>query len=182
MRDGGSVMRSIARLVRASQVLRTLLVSILVLIGLAIIVGLTTLAQLGGYKSETARLRSDLSAAHERLGRLEQNIAQLTLRSFEASPTRQPQLPIAPNPVTLNAEEIALVRNFIKLAPGAPAAPPTINLGDVIAEARLLPIPEPIVDKVPRLRGARFTTDRNQAIIIVRSGSNRAEAILLPTD
>ena len=42
-----------------------------------------------------------------------------------------------------------------------------------------MPLPEVISEKVPKLRGARFTTDRNQAIVIVGS-RNRAEAIIGP--
>ncbi len=41
-------------------------------------------------------------------------------------------------------------------------------------------MPDTIVDKVPKLRGARFAIDKNQAIVIVGGGSNRVDAILAP--
>ena len=72
-------------------------------------------------------------------------------------------------PLSLTQEEASLVRNFIKLPPAA------IGIGDLVPEARLMPLPEVISEKVPKLRGARFTTDRNQAIVIV-GNKNRAEA------
>ena len=57
--------------------------------------------------------------------------------------------------------------------------PDSIGIGDLVPEARVMPLPEVISEKVPKLRGARFTTDRNQAIVIVGS-RNRAEAIIGP--
>jgi len=82
-------------------------------------------------------------------------------------------------PLNLTTEEIAVVHNFIKLPPPAPGAVPAIAIGDLVPEARLMPLPELIAEKVPKLRGARFTTDRNQAIVIIGPG-NRAQVIVGP--
>jgi len=66
------------------------------------------------------------------------------------------------------------------MAPAPPDALPTISVGDVLPSAGLLPIPKPISDKVPALLDAKFTTDKNNAIIIVRADNNRVDLVILP--
>jgi hypothetical protein len=61
-------------------------------------------------------------------------------------------------------------------AAGTPA--PAINVGDVLSGGTT-PLPSPLMEKIPKLLGARFTT-RNGSIVIVRRDSRRADAILPP--
>jgi hypothetical protein len=49
------------------------------------------------------------------------------------------------------------------------AAAPAINVGHPV-EGAMIPLPSPLVEKLPKLRGAKFTT-RNGSIIIVRTDS-----------
>ena len=76
----------------------------------------------------------------------------------------------------LSREEIQLIRDYIKPAPGAGSAIEPIKVGDpVIGET--IPFPSPITEKVRKLLGARFTI-RNGVIVITRNGSNRADAVI----
>ena len=43
----------------------------------------------------------------------------------------------------------------------------------------MIPLPSPLVDKVPKLLGGKFTI-RNGAIIIVKRDSGQADAVLAP--
>ena len=51
-------------------------------------------------------------------------------------------------------------------------------LGDIVGAATI-PLPSPLMEKIPKLLGARFTT-RNGSIIIVRRDSRQADAVLGP--
>ena len=83
-------------------------------------------------------------------------------------------------PLDLSSAELHLLREYIKVPPAPAGATATIALGAGVDEQRLLPLPAPIGDKAPALIGARFTTDRNGAIIIVRRGSSRVNAVVSP--
>jgi cell division protein FtsB len=167
-------------LFRASRMLKFLFLLLLVTLGIATAVGLSTLAQLAAGKGEVAKLRAEISAMKERVSRLEKGVAQ-----FSASNPSNPKIinaqsvPPATTALSLTNDEVSLIRYFIKLPPPPPGATPSIAIGDLLPEARLMPLPESISEKLPKLRGARFTTDRNQAIVIVDS-KNRAEAIVGP--
>jgi hypothetical protein len=72
----------------------------------------------------------------------------------------------------LTQPEIDIVREYIKALPSS-GAPPTIGLGMSVTSQALIPLPSEFVDKVPKLSGGRFKTDRNGAIAIVLGRSNR---------
>jgi hypothetical protein len=80
--------------------------------------------------------------------------------------------------LTLSREEVELIRNYIKSAPSADIAAPTINVGDTVSGATI-PLPSQLADKIPKLLGARFTT-RNGTIIIIRRNSHQADAVVAP--
>jgi hypothetical protein len=85
----------------------------------------------------------------------------------------------AASTLNLSADEIRMVREFIKPAPLAgPATAPSVNVGDSVTEATI-PIPSPLTDKVPKLLGARFSI-RSGAIIIVKRDSRQVDAVLAP--
>jgi hypothetical protein len=73
--------------------------------------------------------------------------------------------------VTLTAEEIEIVRNYIKVPPPAGSAPPKFAIGAAVDDSRLTPLPPQITEKIPSLAGAKFTTDRNGAIVIGYGGT-----------
>jgi hypothetical protein len=80
----------------------------------------------------------------------------------------------------LSYNDAQLLRSYIKVPPSPRGTPPTIRPGALVPDAVLLPVPPQISEKIPILQGARFTTDRNGAIILVREGSRRADAVIAP--
>jgi hypothetical protein len=44
----------------------------------------------------------------------------------------------------------------------------------------MAPVPESLVGRIPKLRGARFLVDDSGAIVIVGDGSNRADVVVDP--
>jgi hypothetical protein len=81
---------------------------------------------------------------------------------------------------TLTQDEVKLIRDFIKVPPSLPGAAQNIKVGDLVPNIALVPLPEPIMKKASKLLGARFTVDRNGAIIVVAPGNNRAEVVISP--
>jgi hypothetical protein len=85
----------------------------------------------------------------------------------------------AASALNLSPDEIRAIREYIKPAPIAgQAISPSINVGDHITETTI-PVPSPLIDKVPKLLGARFTI-RNGAIILIKRDSYQADAVLPP--
>ena len=80
--------------------------------------------------------------------------------------------------LNLSLEEIQLIREFIKLSPAGGMSAPAIKVGDPVGVATI-PLPSPLMEKVPKLLGGRFTT-QNGSIIILRRDSGRADAVLPP--
>jgi hypothetical protein len=68
-----------------------------------------------------------------------------------------------------------LLRRF---GPAAGTAAPAINVGDIVGIATI-PLPSQLMEKIPKLLGARFTT-RNGSIIIAKRDSRQADAVLAP--
>jgi len=81
-------------------------------------------------------------------------------------------------PLILSSNETQLIREYIKPAPSTGAPAPEIRVGDPV-NGGTIPLPSPLIEKVPKLLGARFTT-RNGSIVIVGRDSHRADAVLGP--
>ena len=174
-----NVAQDIAWIFRANRTLKILLSTILVMLAVATAIGGTMLAQMTAGKTEIARLRGDVAALSERLSRIEKGTVQLGTAPPVPDRAATRSSPTAPVALSLTFDEMSVVRTVIRLPPPPAGATPSIAIGDAVPEPRLMPMPEAIVDKLPKLRGTRFTTDRNQAIVIVGRG-NRAEAIIGP--
>ena len=129
------------------------------------------LVQLKSLKTETATLHRELGSLKERFAVLEQAGAEKNKARVEPN-TDQGAL-------NLSREEIQLIRDFIKPSPAAGPPAPAINVGDPIGVATI-PLPSPLMEKVPKLLGGRFTT-RNGSIIILRRDSRQADAVLPPS-
>jgi hypothetical protein len=128
------------------------------------------LVQLKSLKTETATLHRELGSLKERFARLEQ-AADKNKAGVEPS-TDQGAL-------NLSREEIQLIRDFIKPSPAGGTPAPAINVGDPVGVATI-PLPSPLMEKVPKLLGGRFTT-RSGSIIILRRDSRQADAVLPPS-
>ena len=137
--------------------------------------------QVRSVRSELAALQRELLPLKERLAKLEQ--AERSKQPLDRPSSLKERLagverPAQPprEPLVLSREEIQIVRDFIKPAPTPGSPVPSIGVGDPVA-GPTIPVPPVVVEKVPKLIGARFTI-ANGAIILVRSGSRNADAVL----
>lgn len=139
------------------------------------------LIQIKALKSEVATLQRELSPLRERVARADlgdkarrETEQQKETQNRSGTESNKPgvQDRIDQTPLNLTPDEIRLIRDFIKPAPAAGAAAPAINVGDPIGIATI-PLPSQLMEKMPKLLGARFTT-RNGSIIIVKRDSRLA--------
>ena len=145
------------------------------------------LSQIRALKSEVANLQRELSPLRERAAKAElqekakQNADQQKEFQNKSDAEKNgagPESRTGQAALGLTQEEIRLIRDFIKPAPAAGTPAPAINVGDAVSGGTI-PLPSPLVEKIPKLLGARFTT-RNGSIIIVRRDSRQADAVLGP--
>jgi len=155
---------------------------LLILIAAGAFGGVSLLGQISSLRAELANTRRELAGAKDRIARLERR-----LDTTAAPPSDSLQSRMRLNdgmrqegPLELSREEIQLVRDYIKMPPAPPGAAATIAIGAAVPDAILLPLPQQISEKFPRLIGARFATDRNGAIVLVRRGSRLADAVIAP--
>ncbi|WP_245317072.1 hypothetical protein [Bradyrhizobium manausense] len=136
--------------------------------------------QVNARKLEIATLQRDIIALKLRVARLDQIASANEIREKASSGTPKPPLETQPDqaPLILSREEIQFVRDYIKPAPAAGPATETIKVGDPVV-GETVPFPSAITDKVRKLLGARFTV-RNGVVVIVRSGSRQADAVIGP--
>ena len=133
-------------------------------------------------KSEIGKLSQDLGSAKIRINQLEKSARQTEAeaesnRTDKAQPKQMPLLP-KQQKLDLNSADIQIIRQYIKVAPSQTSAPSKIAVGDDLKDLAAGPIPESLVDALPKLMGARFSIDQSGAIIIVGAGSNRIEAVI----
>jgi hypothetical protein len=154
---------------------------------IACVVAAIAFGQIQSLKSDVAALRRELLPVKERVTKLEQ--FEKEKRDLDQQEEAQNKPDTEKNQsggeirsdqtgLNLSREEIQLIRDYIKPAPTAGAAAPAINVGDPV-EGAMIPLPSPLMEKVPKLAGGKFTT-RNGSIIIVRRDSRRADAVLPP--
>jgi hypothetical protein len=148
--------------------------------GLLVVCGMMIVAlfsQIRDMKGEIGFLKHHLEAADAHLARFEE-MSQQKL-------TKEAKIPESPPPpqrvqITLSNDDIKLIRSFIKVLPSQPGAQPKVNLGQEISNTPIVPVPESLVSRIPKLRGARFLVDDNGAIVIFADGSNRADLVIDP--
>jgi hypothetical protein len=160
------------------------LVSLILVI--ACVLAAIAFGQIQSLKSDIAALRRELLPVRERIARLEQ--IEKAKREFDQQEEAQNKPDTEKNQprearsdqtaLNLSREEIQLIREYIKPAPGADVAAPAINVGDPVSGA-MIPLPSQLTDKVPKLLGGKFTI-RNGAIIILKRDSRQADAVLAP--
>ncbi|MGY3477683.1 hypothetical protein [Bradyrhizobium ottawaense] len=136
--------------------------------------------QVNARKLEIAALQRDIIALKLRVARLDQIASTNEIREKASSGTPKPPSETQPDqaPLILSREEIQLIRDYIKPVPVAGPATETIKVGDPVA-GETVPFPSPITEKVRKLLGARFTV-RNGLVVIIRSGSRHADAVIGP--
>jgi hypothetical protein len=143
--------------------------------------------QIQSLKSDVAAVHRELLPLKERLAKFEQIEKQRQdlnqpeeAQNQSETEKRKADSEVRNEPASLNLtrEEIQLIRDYIKPTLSPTIAAPEINVGDAVGSA-MIPLPAQLMDKIPRLLGARFTT-RNGAIVIIKRGSHQADAVLQP--
>ena len=139
------------------------------------------LVQIKSLKTDIATLHRELGPLKERLAKLEQ-AENVRSRVDQNAVVEKARAAAAPRPdqsgLVLSREDIQLIRDVIKAAPGSGAPAAAVNVGDPVSFATI-PLPSFLMEKMPKLLGARFTT-RNGSIIIVRRDSRQIDAVLSP--
>jgi hypothetical protein len=145
-------------------------------------------SQLNSVKADVASSREELMLAQERTTKLERQLekalqgleqqAQL-MRAVEHTGSVK-EARAEPAALKLSAEEILLIRSYIKASPVVTETTGTISVGEELRDTRMLPLPSQIATKSSRLAGGRFKIDRNGAIVISLRKSNKVDAIIQP--
>ena len=147
---------------------------------------LLALTQIRSLKSEVATLQRELSPLKERARVDAGDKAKKDADQQKGFQTKSgvEKNKAGPAPRTdqaalnLSPEEIRLIRDYIKPAPATATPAPAISVGDTVGIATI-PLPSQLMEKIPKLLGARFTT-RNGSIIILRRDSRQADIVLPP--
>jgi hypothetical protein len=160
---------------RGSQ---ALIVAIAMLALFGIVASSFLLSQVVSFRSENKLLQQEVSKLRENLGRLEQMVrTEKELHQKNPEKTADLQNRTAQQSVIeLSKDEIQYIREYIKPAPRGAVAGSIINVGELF-DGATIPLPAPLTEKIPKLLGARFAI-RNGAIVILKRGSNRVNAVL----
>jgi hypothetical protein len=134
-------------------------------------------AQIRDMKVEIAFLKQHFATTDAHLSRLEEIAQQKITKEAKMLETPPPPQRVQ---ISLNNDDIKLIRSSIKVLPSQPGAQPKVHLGQEISNTSIAPVPESLVTRIPKLRGARFLVDDNGAIVIVGDGSNRADVVVDP--
>jgi hypothetical protein len=131
--------------------------------------------QLRDMKIHIAQWEQNLATTEARLNRVEKITQDKIANESQKVNAQQRHIPI-----TLGNDDIRAIRGFIKVLPSKPGTQQKIQLGDEISDMPSTPVPESLVSRLPKLRGASFLIDQNGAIIIIGEGSKRADAVIEP--
>jgi hypothetical protein len=174
--DGQSTPRS-GRRARAATFALLSVVTIVIASG-----GVMVVAQLNSLKTELASTRREIAVAKDKIDRLERRIDETAAAAArpQTRPERAATAGGGTRALELTREEIQLVRDYIKVPPAPAGVMATIAVGTPVPAGVLSPLPSQITEKMPKLIGASFMTDRNGAIVIVRRGSTEADLVINP--
>jgi len=148
--------------------------------------GAVIFIQLSTLKLEVASLKKELAGSTAKLARFEATVGAARSHPNEIKDGADARMltsagSIARAPLVLTHDEVQLILAVIKVPPPPHGATPKINVGDLLPDTALAPLPEPITRKVPKLLGARFAIDRNRAIVVVAPDTNRVDIIINPS-
>ena len=131
--------------------------------------------QIRDMKVEIAHWEQNLFATRARLSQVEKIEREKITKEARTLNAQPRQIP-----VTLSNDDMKAIRAFIKVLPSKPGSQQKIHAGEEISDITAVPVPDSLVNQIPKLRGARFIVDENGAIIIIGEGSNRADAVIEP--
>jgi hypothetical protein len=149
------------------------------LIGVCGIVILVLLVQIRDLTANVSQGSKELAATKMRLTAVEKYAHEIGIKEQNVTRESAPRIAQpARAPVTLGEADMKVVRQFIKVLPPKSGGQQTLHVGDDISQGASAPVPESLVDKLPKLRGAKFSIDEDGAIILIGNGSRRVDAVV----
>ena len=148
------------------------------ILSIGILCGLTIYVQINGLKTELANVRREVTGVTNRVEKLNRDLAEIAAPNTVQTLPELPDNRARPRVFDLTGSDIQLIRQFVKVPPPQPGVAGKLVAGDVLPNSRVAPVPEPLVERLPKLRGAKFTVDLNSAIIISGPGSNRVDVVI----
>lgn len=144
--------------------------------------------QLGGVAVNVATTTERVTGLGERVARIEkqlENIAAGQAQQMSSLGRIEARLPNQPRPdssdiVALTPAEAEFVRSALKAIPVPMRMLGKFKLGDNLAEGTLVPVPEQVSEKLPKLKGAKFAFDQDGSIAITAGINNRIIGIVPP--
>ena len=129
---------------------------------------------------EVRQLGHDINDSRAQIAVLKDRIVRLEKDTQAEHLASQPRTPpkIEKSSFLITPEEEKLVRQFIKVLPSQGASATAFQPGQPLGAMNTAPLPDAIVEQIPRLSGARFSIDSSGSIIISGPGSGRVDAIL----
>jgi hypothetical protein len=148
---------------------------LLIIVGVGGLLAMRQIQSLNAQIKQMEQTLAPLKAEVARLERVENGKNGEPKDAFNPPPVKSVALaqdPPAPPKLELSQDEIRLIKDYIKPAPGSgQGSRPPINVGDPVSVSTI-PLPSPVTDKLPKLLGGRFTI-HNGAIIILKRGSRQ---------
>jgi hypothetical protein len=159
---------------RANALERLFISACFGLIGMCGILIVVLFLQIRDMKTKIAQWEIKLATNIAHLNRVER-LAQQTIVKEPTPAIKAPEVHL---PLSFSEAEIKTIRQYIKVLPPKPGTQQKIHLGDEIPDSAVAPVPQSLIDQLPKLRGARFSIDQDGAIIIIGEGSKRVDAVL----
>ena len=161
--------------------------------GLTVVCGILVIvlmAQSRRFEKESAEFRRALALAEMKISKLEtrpqvdSSVAAIS-RGMETTPPGTSKMPAAIaktnalQPISLSENDIATIHQFIKTVPSKSAVS-TVQVGDPVGQMATAPIPQLLVESVPKLAGAKFSIDDAGSILIIAINSDTISAVVSP--
>ena len=178
--------RDLGKLEGSVAVLTRLSFAVLGFLTLIVAGGFALFLQIGQLRSDlTAQISQTRSDLSERIVRLESAVAQLQSgQSSSAAALSRIEsrlavlVPSTVAPLQLSADDQNILRASLKFDP-ATAYKNIVDVGAIVANAKLLNFPDAVVAKIPVLKGDTYTFDIKGRILIV-SAEQHVLAIVFP--
>ena len=131
-------------------------------------------------QEEIVRLNRQAVATNLRIYGLASQTVHLHDWMMEADRERRQTRPSPVSPLSLDPTEVELVRQFIKVVPTRSGSGEGLHVGDRISVTLSAPIPDKLVERVPKLKESRFSIGAGGGIVIIDGSSNRVVRVIDP--
>jgi hypothetical protein len=175
--------RDLGKLEGSVNILTKMTFAVISILTVIVAGGIALLIQMSTLKSDLENAKNDISS---RLDKIETAIANMTSGQSSVSgalsrienrlaelsrPAPQPQL------LALSNEDRSMIREQLKFDPDV-VYKGIGKLGEVVTNAKLLDFPDELIQKIPALKGTRYTFDIKAEILILSMPEQRIVAIV----